>query len=418
MKTIALILLLFPLWVSPAGAAPDAANELFATAQKAAAEKRFDDAIQAYESILTEHPEAMSRWFSAQSGIAQMLAKKGDLAEAVKAARLCLDSAPTLQNYNEAIGLTANILSALDKNVDRANAFIAFQQTGPAPGVTNPIEAIPYPSLPAREAAFAVLRQNAGDDAAASRLRAFTYLLTGKPKEALAQFADAFRRSSTPQNIQRSGADLVLTGLRAVRGHAFGLDKALAFVVSGPEGAGGNTNAGGVADPFEGLLPPAPAPGEGGLDGAGPDDLAALRRVHDAAKLYLGDRWVPEMVRRSALGALHRSNDALDGWGEAGQKDWYLDLAFNSGFKERWAGEVIDDGVVASTEAAAKGRALHLGGVSALWKEIDAYYAAHQLAPGKGMESIRNQFKATLAALAGMQFPKSTTSKLKSPASF
>ena len=260
MKRLALILLL----VGPAisfAAEPDAAvGDLFKQAQAAVAAGKFDDAVHLYGQVLTEHPTASARWYEAQLGIAQALVKKGDFAEAAKAAHLCLDGAPTLQTFDAAVTATANILSAQDKNVDRANQFINFEQNGPGPGVTNPMDAVGYPSLPDRETAFAALRQQGDDDD--GRLRAMTYLFTGKPRDALAQFADAFRRSTNHLQPTRAASDLVLIGLRAVRGHRVGLDKAIQFViygVNGPDGKPGTPDD--LTDPFAEYLPAPPPMG-------------------------------------------------------------------------------------------------------------------------------------------------------------
>lgn len=389
-------------------------------AQAAITGRRFDDALHLYERIIVEHPEVSESWFSIQWNILDTLLKEGDLAEAAKAAHLCLDSAPDLQAYNNTVALTANILSALDKNVDRANQFLAFQQSGATGGVANPMDAVGYPALPGRESAFAVMRQQAGDSVAASQLRARTFLLTGKPKEALAQFADAFRRSYyhgiySSNDLQRTAPDLAVIGLRAVRGASAGLEKAVQFILFGPNGPDGKpSTADDLADPFAQWLPPLPAPGEGGLAGLTPDDLTALRRVRDGAKLYVRDPWVNGNLRLRALLALQRTMEALDDWGEPGLKAWYLQIVL-----VKWADDNdLNEGLLAGAQAAARGGALHLGGVHLLRKEIDARCAALGIKPTNGMTHIEAGFNAVCAALNKIPFPKPAWKPLKTPASF
>ncbi len=384
-------------------------------AQAANNERKFDDALHLYERIITEHPEISDRWYGVERSIVDALIKKGDLAEAVKAAHLCLDSAPDLPAYNDTVVLAANILSALDKSVDRANQFLAFQQSGPAGGGANPMDAVGYPSQPDREKTFDAMRKQAGDGAASSELRARTFLLTGKPKEALVQFADAFRRSSSISDLQRASLDLPTVGLRDVRGHVIGIDKAIQFVIFGPNGPDGKPNTpDDLADPFKEWLPVLPASGEGGLAGLSAEDLTALRRVRDGAKLYARDPWVRGYIRQHALSALQRMNEALDGWGEPGLKEWYLQIALAKGAEDNDIAELS----LVGAQAAARGTALHLGGVNAFWQEIDAWRTAQGVKSTKRMEHIEASFNNVCATLNKIQFQKPAATMLKTPATF
>jgi len=411
MKRLALILLLLGAVAAPAWGADAAVDDLFKQGKAALAAGKLDDALHLFEQIITGHPEGSNRWPEAQLNITLVLAKKGDLAEAAKAAHIYLDAAQNLQAFDSAAMMTANILSALDKNVDRANQLLVFAQTGPGGGATNPMDAIGYPSLPEREAAFATMRQQAGDDANASRLRATTYLFTGKPKDALAQYADAFRRSANNPDLTRSGSDLVLVGLRAVQGHRAGLDQAVSFMVygaSGPDGKPGTPDD--LTDPFAKVVPAAPSIGEGGLAQLSPEDLATLRQVRDAAQLYAGDPLLVIETRRAALAALIRATCALDGWGAPGQKDWYLQLALRPRSDEQL--------LLTGAELAAKGRELTFGPVQALWTEIDAAVTAQNLAPSKGRDEVRKQFGTLCDSFNKIQFPKTAPKPLKAPAKF
>jgi len=182
-------------------------------------------------------------------------------------------------------------------------------------------------------------------------------------------------------------------------------------VIFGPNGPDGKPNTpDDLADPFAGLLPDPPAPGEGGLAGLTPDDLAALRKVREASLLYAGDPGVHDNLRFHAFLALRKTNDALDNWGIAGQKEWFFQYAFEYGNLES---------VLPGLLAAARGRALNFGGDYPVLAEIAA-----RLAAGKGpkqpngIEKAREQFNQMIDPLQKINFPKSALSPLKQPASF
>lgn len=417
MKLLALLLLLGVLAVPLARAATNPVDDLYRQAQAAAKASKWDDAIQCYERVICEHPDDPGRWFDAQLNITQMLIKKGDWDGAVKSAHLCVDGAPNLGAFDNAVAFTADVLSAQDKNVDRANQFLTFELSGAAGGKPNPLDAAGYPSLLDREKAFAAIRQQAGDDSNACKLRAFTYLFTGKPKDALAQFADAFRRNENPYDLSNAGVDLVCTGLRAAQGNRVGLDKAMQFVIYGPAGPDGKIGTpDDLTDPFAPLLPPVPPAGTGGMSGISPDDLAALQKVRDAAQLYAGDPLLPpDGIRRNALGALQRVNDAIDGWGAPGQKDWYMRLALGIHCP---APDEYTTGYLSGLQCAARGRATNYGGVRAAWAELDAICAAQKIDPPKHLGDFRTQFDRICTTLAQIQFQKPTWNLMKNPSKF
>lgn len=379
-----------------------------AGATAAAAANKPDEALGLYERVFTESRN-MDDWYNAQRGIAVAYAKKGAFPNALQAVRLCLDGAPTIRQFDEATQLAANILSAMDGNVTRGNAFLEFQATGTG---ENPMAQIPYPALPDRERHFAGIRSEAGDTPAASRLRAWTFAYSGKPNEAIAQFADAFRRASTPQDLQTTGSDLVVVALRLQRGHASGIESEIEFLLSGPEGPDGKPGTpDDLKDPFAGFPSPPPA-GQGGLAGIPAAELEALRKIHAAASLYAGDyRMRPEM-RRDALQAMQRSNDALDSWGAPGQKDWYLQQLPGAG------GAGVEDSLVIGAQAAAKGRTLHFGGAVNLWKEIDGQIASNGLVASKGIERAKKQFDSLSNALRKIRARKPGFKPLAKPATF
>jgi tetratricopeptide (TPR) repeat protein len=417
MKRFVLILFLVVCATPLALADDDPVGDLFKQAQAAASAKKYDDAIGFYERVITEHAERSDNWFDAETNIAQCLAQKGDFDGAAKAAHLCLDAAPDLGAFDRAVSLTANILSAQDKNVDRANKFLAYQQTGSTGGQVNPMDAVGYPSDPNREQAFATFRQQAGDDAPAARLRAQTFLFSGKPRDALAQFADAFRRNANIYDLRNAGGELITVGLRAAQGNRVGLDKAMQFVIFGPNGPDGKPGTSDdLPDPFAPYLTNVPAPGEGGMSEMPADDLATLRKVREAAQLYAGDPLLQsDGVRRQGLTALERLNIALDGWGAPGQKDWYLRLALGLGCPP--PDEYTANTYIIDAAYAARGRGLNYGGVTALWKEIDADCVGSVAKP-KHLAEVRAQLDNFTTGLGKIQFPPITVNPLKTPASF
>jgi len=175
-RLLPFLLLLGGSLFSFASGATNPVDDLMNQGQAAAKASKWDDAIQCFERVIEEHPEDPGRWFDAQLNITQMLIKKGDWDGAAKSVHLCIDGAPNLGAFDNAVPFAAAILSAQDKKVDRANQFLDFERTGGANGKANPMDAVGYPSMPDREKAFATFRQQAGDDSNGCRLRAFTYL--------------------------------------------------------------------------------------------------------------------------------------------------------------------------------------------------------------------------------------------------
>jgi tetratricopeptide (TPR) repeat protein len=220
-----------------------------------------DDALRAYERVFVRHPQVTDQWYGVERAVAALLLKQGKLEEALKAARISFDAAYDEGTIADNVRLIAEILKGLDKNVGRANAFIAFQRFGPAgeegkPGtaVKNPLEGLAAPSYPERDKAFAEARKAAGDDVRSMQFRAATFSYSGHPKEALKCYMDAFARSSGDE-LQQTGRAMILIGARAVRGHAAGLEEFFTFVNYGPAGPDGKPGtADDLKDPFAPLV--------------------------------------------------------------------------------------------------------------------------------------------------------------------
>ena len=220
-----------------------------------------DDALRAYERVFVNHAQVTDQWYAVQRAMAALLLKQGRFDEALKAARINFDAAADEGTIADNVRLIADILKGMDKNVGRANAFIAFQRFGPAgeegkPGtaVKNPLEGMAAPSYPERDKAFAEARKAAGDNVRSMQFRAATYIYSGHPKEALKCFMDAFARS-VGDETQQTGRAMILIGVRAVRGHAVGLEEFFNFVNYGPAGPDGKPGtADDLKDPFAPLV--------------------------------------------------------------------------------------------------------------------------------------------------------------------
>lgn len=400
-----ILALLLPLIAE--AAEPPAVTTL-AKAKTAFDGNNLDEALGLYERVFSES-RSMDDWFNAQKGIVSTLAKKGALPEALQAAKICLDGAPTLWQFDAAVQITANLVSALDRDVKRANEFLEFQRTGTG---TNVMDQIQYPALPERERLFEALRNEAGDTPASSRMRAWTFLYCGKPNDGVAQLADGFRRASAAQDLQTAGSDLINVALRIVRRNAAEIENEIAFVISGPAGPDGQAGTpDDLKDPFA-AFPTPPPEGQGGLAGLPPAQLDALRKIRSSAMLYAGDERMRPELRREALNALQRANDALDNWGEAGQQDWYLQLALGP------EGSAAEDPLLNGAQAAAKGRKLNLGGIVILWKQISDHTQAKGIVPSKSMERSRKQFESTCSALGKIKPRKLAWKDLTKPATF
>jgi tetratricopeptide (TPR) repeat protein len=223
------------------------------------AQEKFDEALRTYERVFTAHGTVMNGWLSAQLSIVEVLRRQDRNEEAIRAARIALDASPDRSNIAARVSTIADTLRRIDNHVGRANQAINFQRFGPSgedgkPGtdddLKDPLPAFGYPSYPERERAFEKVRKEAGDDSEASRLRAYTYLYTGKPKQALQHFRDALGRS-TSDRFKYIGPELITVGVRAARGYAGDFQPFVDFVNYGPAGPDGKPGAADdLKDPF------------------------------------------------------------------------------------------------------------------------------------------------------------------------
>jgi tetratricopeptide (TPR) repeat protein len=371
-----------------------------------AGENRTDEALAAYEQAFTDSPGVSDGWHEAQKSIVGLLRKSGRLDEALKAARICYDASPNASSIAQSCSLIAGILKDIDKNTTRANAFLAFQEFGPngkdgiagnADDLTNPLASVGYPSYPAREKAFAKARESMGDDAAASRLRALTFLYSAHPDEALKHMAEYFRRSHLEAYpMQAVVNDMMALGVKPLRGHATGLKPFYEFIRFGPAGPDGQANtADDLKDPFAALgLQPVKPSEDGGLAPPPAKDRAALVELERSFEAIVATEHDDHQLRMALLSALERIHDSLCDWGMPGQRDWYLSLVNDS-----FSNEYVCFSVLHSGEAAARGSDLHFGGVGAYWKKVDEMLQAEGRKLSEQPQQLVGRYRGTVDLL-------------------
>lgn len=291
-------------------------------------EKNIPAAINALENVLNSQADKVETkfWLIALSMIADFKAQQGDLALALDAARDCLAIADSKQSCNSASARIKNTLQSLDKNRDRATAFMDYQNFGPfgadgvkgtADDLVNPLDSIPRAPQPvARMAAFAVAEKIFGTDTPALIQRGLMYSLQGRSKEACAVLMEACRRASGDE-ISTAYSTLIYVGVRGIHGHTADLRRFVSFLRLGP---GGSPESGLLSDPFPSLgLPKWNARQLTATEVA---DLRYLIRRLEG--LVLDNAW-PDKGRREAASALLRLHSLLGDWGEPSVLQWYAD---------------------------------------------------------------------------------------------
>jgi tetratricopeptide (TPR) repeat protein len=350
--------------------------------------KEYDQALEAYDRVFVDEPTVPDFWIEAQEKIADTLKARGDFAGALKAARISLDSAGDGSYILREALRMAEMLKAIDKHLGRANALILFQKFGPAgedgklgtgDDLTNPLVEGGYPSYPQREKAFEAARKAAGDDAEASRYRATTFLYSGRPKDALRLYLDALARCRLDE-YPRYAREAVTMGVRAVQGHACGLERFYDYLAYGPAGPDGKLNtADDLKDPFldlgmkrEELYTARP----GGAADMSDEDAGTIRK----AAAVLRDMAVNEIehpdTRRQALEALVRLRTALLDWSDCGGADWCLQELLKHGEDPRHVAAWASAG-----QWAARAGSCHLGGARDFWQRLDS-----QPVPAEGLK--------------------------------
>ena len=195
-----------------------------------------------------------------QARVVETYRAESKFPDTLGAARILFDAAGDEQQIRNAAQVVAQAFRTADGKLDRANAFLAFQQFGPAgadrkPNTpddikANPLAAARYPAADANAdklftAAVAALPGNYDG----YRAKAFLYLYWGKPTDAAKHFLLAFKACQDKQ-VPAAANELILIGLKAHTASFFGLDKYFEFISYGPKGKSGKEN---IPDPFRGL---------------------------------------------------------------------------------------------------------------------------------------------------------------------
>jgi len=164
---------------------------------------------------------------------------------------------------------------------------------------------------------------------------------------------------------------VIIIGVRAVQGHAHGLERFFEYVNYGPAGKDGKARtADDLSDPFlelglkPGDLSGGPAGGGGVLSA---EDLAALRDVRRILRELSVNEVEQRDVRNDALAALVRVQLALGDWPAAEGPRWYLRQAQSNPRDTRNVAAWLDAG-----QLAAKAGACHLGGVHEYWRQAES----------------------------------------------
>ena len=368
-------------------------------------EGRYDEALEAYERVFVNHPAVSDFWYDAQCGIVEAHLGAGSPEEALRAARICLDAGK--HGIGRNVRLVAEVMQKVDGDVRRANTFIDFQchgpagadgKTGTADDLQDPMESVGYPSCPERERAFARAREEAGDGVWGSRHRALTYIYTGRPEETLGCFIDAFRRAKD-DDFHKTAEEMILTGVRGVRGHAAGLEPVFRFVAHGPAGPDGKRGTNDdVPDPVPLPARTVSALAEAQRAGHTERDIDALGRVGVFLQKVARDTALPGGERRETVWALRRVHEALGDWGEEPVLEWYVARTL----EERDDG--VQEALLTGFLAAARGGEHHLGGVHALWGRLDARLKKGQKQLMGGASHRRRRFGETVDRLAKRQW--------------
>lgn len=348
---------------------------------------RLDEALPAFERVVSGHPSVHHHWWNAQTRIVEILRRQNRLDDAVRATRILLDAAWDHNTLTQAGELAVSLLVAIDDLPDRANAFIAWQTYGPtgkdgiagtADDPLDPVAAYPYPDLSSRAAAFNRASADLGDAAAGARQRAWMALYTGTPGEALSQRVDAMARSGI-DDLDWIATELVQQTLRAVVGHGGRTGEFCMFIAWGPAGpdqiAG---NADDLPDPFAGLVPPAP-PGPGGLAHLTPAEVSDLQQLGAALQTLLVNSSEPRWRRTACARGLQRVQQALASWQPEALRELALETAVTSDDRE------LARACLSLGALCAKGRDLHLGGIHAFLRQLDAMCQARGAMLGEGV---------------------------------
>ncbi|MBN2712231.1 MAG: hypothetical protein JXR97_07310 [Planctomycetes bacterium] len=207
-------------------------------------EENWGKAVEAFDKVFIDHPAVHNYWKDAQTGIADAYEKMEKWQDALGAQHVLLDVADNRWSIENGVRKIAELMTRIDGNIDRANAYLQFHISGPAgpdnkPGseddLKNPAADLPYTVSEARRKSFAQAQAGLGDNARACEHRAWMAMYSGQPKEALRIFSLAFLRA-TGQDSATYAYYVAVTGIRTVDGHEHNLKNILLYMLQGPAG--------------------------------------------------------------------------------------------------------------------------------------------------------------------------------------
>jgi tetratricopeptide (TPR) repeat protein len=353
-------------------------------------QERFDAALPAFEQVISGHPAVHQQWWNAQTRIVDILRRQQRLPEALQATRVLLDAAWDQNTLTQASEQAVALLVAIDDLPERANLFIAWQTYGPAgkdgtPGTpddsTDPLAACPYPDLAARAAAFDRASADLGDTVVAARQRARMALYCGKPRDALAQLADAMARRGI-EDPDWICSELVQQTLRAVVGHPWRTAEFCSFIAWGPAGPDLTPGtADDLPDPLaEFALPSLPT--AGGLARLSAEEVTALEQLGTALQPLLANPAEPRWRRTACARGLDRVQEALASWQAGPLRDLALETALTTDDRE------LARACLSLAARCAKGRDLHAGALHTFAKQVEADCLARGVTLGEGVADL------------------------------
>lgn len=274
-------------------------------------EKKYPEAFVAYEKVITEHPNVTREWRGAQNRRVECLMNQKKFKEALQEQRIVFDDSNHEGDVRWAIERFGHLFWEIDKNNDRTDELYKFQVYGPAgedkkPGTAddlkNPILKIPYPKNSNRRKILSKVIAESGDSSEEARLRGMRFLYMGQPKAAALHFLDALKRY-TGKEFNKPVIDLVLKGIRGIKGDSHSVPNATNFIIYGPAGKDGQKGtADDAKNPFKGLG----LPSTKSLPSASKENKAKLTKLWQELVRVAGNPKEERNRRKICIKALRR----------------------------------------------------------------------------------------------------------------
>ena len=365
-------------------------------------QSRFAEALAGYERVFCDHPAVSARWADAQGRIVESLLKLGRNEEALKAARVMYEAAPSPGSIDRSVQAVVAILKLIDgPKGTRADAFVQMHRYGPSgrdgkPGTADDpvpvLSKIAYPDLSARRRAFEAAMPAMGDGVDASLQRGWCCLYAADPHSALVHFADALRRSPVPR-VGEVARTVMFSGFRPLRGSSAGLEDIghfVAFGGAGPDGQVGTDDD--LADPFAAAGVAGGPVQPGGVVALGAEERRALEALASELRELIERSETPSR-QIAAANAYQRICEALVTVDRAETLAWVR--ATLAGARD----ERVQGALVRLGQSVAKAGQLDLGAVRAFWADLAADYTKAQRAMPGDVAGTRGQFEHMLGSL-------------------